>query len=355
MQIWILRILLIPFALIYALGVVIRLGLYKYKIYQRISFSFPVISVGNLSVGGTGKTPHVEYLIWNLMPYLKLGVLSRGYKRQTVGFKIVDPQSSVRDVGDEPLQYKLKFPNSSVAVAEQRVLGIPQLLKHNPEIQVVILDDAFQHLSIKPSINILLTAYQNPYYQDYLLPLGRLREFRQGYHRADIIIMTKCPHNLTIKEKKAIVDKLNPLPHQSVFFSYYHYRTPYHFLDSSTRLELTRNLHILLITAIANTDYLINYLSAQVAEVENIAFEDHHYFTKQEMAQIHNKFKLIPAANKYILTTEKDAVRLTEHRDFVQQENLPIFVLPIEANFIQNDSQPSFMDIIKEKLLEIKY
>lgn len=355
MQIWILRILLAPLALIYALGVGIRLWLYKYKVYNRIAFSFPVISVGNLSVGGTGKTPHVEYLAWQLNPYLKVGILSRGYKRTTVGFKIVESNTPVKEVGDEPLQYKLKFPFLAVAVAEQRALGIPQLLKYAPDLQLVILDDAFQHLGIKPSINILLTAYQNPFYQDYLLPLGRLREFRKGYQRADIIVITKCPKALSIQEQTAIKLRLKPLPHQEVFFSFYNYYQPYGFINNNERLVLDAQTHILLLTALAGTDYLLEYLSSQVQEVENLAFEDHHYFSKSELAQIQTRFNQIPSTKKYILTTEKDAVRLTEHLDFVRQENLPIFVLPIEVGFLDSTSGGSIMDVLKTKLLEIKY
>lgn len=355
MGVWLLRIFLLPLAILYAAGVSIRLWLYKLNIYHRISFSFPVISVGNLAVGGTGKTPHVEYLAWQLKNYLQVGILSRGYKRSTVGFKVVEPNTPVREVGDEPLQYKLKFPDLAVAVAEQRALGIPLLLKYAPDTQIVILDDAFQHLGVKPAINILLTSFQNPYFQDFILPLGRLREFRQGYTRADIIVVTKCPENLSIMEQNEIITKIKPLPHQKVFFSYYKYYQPYNFLNSQHRIELSRTMHILLLSAIANTDYLADYLAEQVGEVENIAFEDHHYFSNHELAQIHNRFLQIPTAEKVIITTEKDAVRLTEHLDFVRSENLPIFVLPIEVEFITSPSDHTFLEVIQSKLLDIKY
>lgn len=196
-QQWLIKILLAPFALLYGLTVLVRNGLYQIGFFKSIRFSFPVISIGNLSVGGTGKTPHIEYFIQHLQEYVRIGVLSRGYGRNTRGYRLVQTNDHAELSGDEPVQIKRKFPDTAVAVSENRALGIPQLLKTNPEVQLILLDDAYQHRAIRPALSILLTDYNRPYYQDFLLPVGRLREWRGGARRADAIVVTKCPLTLT--------------------------------------------------------------------------------------------------------------------------------------------------------------
>ena len=198
------KILLSPFSLLFGLGVSFRDFLYRKELLKGIEFNIPVISVGNLSIGGAGKTPHIEYLIRLLKDYVNIATLSRGYKRKTKGFMVVHPRNTAEQVGDEPLQFKRKFPDIEVAVAEDRSFAIPELLKWNAELQIVLLDDAFQHRSIKPGLNILLTQFNLPFTRDFLLPSGRLREWRSAYERADIIVVSKCPIDVSEEEKKRV-------------------------------------------------------------------------------------------------------------------------------------------------------
>ena len=268
--------LLSPLSLLYGLGVSFRNWTYERGIQKSISFSVPVISVGNLTVGGAGKTPHIEYLIRGLEPYLNIATLSRGYRRKSKGFIHVQPHMDANMVGDEPLQYARKFPNLTVTVAEERAFAIPEIMARKPDTQLVLLDDAFQHRTVKPGLNILLTTFDNPFTQDYLLPSGRLREWRSGYERADIIIVSKCPNDLDRATADALIEEIEPLPHQRVFFSYYDYAAPYYMLDHRYRLKMEENVSVLLISAIANTDYLLEHLHRQSPHVQTLDYEDHH-------------------------------------------------------------------------------
>ncbi len=348
-----LKILLSPLALLYGLGVWLRDFFYRRGLLQEVSFSIPVISIGNLSVGGTGKTPHIEYLVRLLKPYLQVGTLSRGYKRKTRGFLEVQPDHEAEDVGDEPLQFKRKFPDLAVAVAESRVLGIPELLKRHADLQVILLDDAFQHRSVKPGLNILLTEYSRPYTRDFLLPVGRLREMPAAAKRADVIVVTKCPANLRKEDAEAMISELNPLPHQQIFFSHYRYRAPYYLFDVNYTTGLPTDWDVLLITAIANEEYLLSYLAPHVGNIYTETFEDHHHFTPYEIARIRQKFEHLPGDKKFILTTEKDAMRLLKHRAYLLQERLPVFVLPVEVEFLF-DGSSAFDEIVKRFLLDFK-
>ena len=277
-QQFLVKLLLSPFSLLYSIGIGLRDLLYSIKFFKSISYNFPIISIGNLSVGGTGKTPHVEYLIKELQPYIRVGVLSRGYSRKTKGFFYVDPQSDASTVGDEPLQIKRKFPDSIVAVVENRALGIPQLLKSRPDLKVILLDDGFQHRPIKPGLNILLTDYNSMFTRDYLLPVGRLREFRSSYKRANFIIVTKTPKLLDEAKKQELINEIKPTPNQKIFFSYFSYLHPYNIWNPQNSIVLNKSLKIILISAIANTDYLLSYLENKVSFVRSFEFEDHHFF-----------------------------------------------------------------------------
>lgn len=341
-----------PFALLYGIGIYLRNLFYKIGILREVNFNLPIISVGNLTMGGTGKTPHVEYLIHWLSEYIKLAVLSRGYKRKTKGFREVALRSTAEETGDEPLQYKRKFPQSLVFVSESRVLGIPKMMSLNPDIQLILLDDAFQHRSVKPGINILLTEYRRLFTSDFLLPMGRLREWRNAYRRADIIIVTKCPESLGQNDKIQIRTKINPEVHQEVFFTTYRYRPLYHFLYPHIRINLQSNMHALVISAIANTEFLLEYLEAQVSSVKIMEYEDHHDFTSYEISQLKNQYEVIEEENRIIITTEKDAVRLEKHKEFLKKEQLPVFVLPAYVSFLEREND--FQEIIKEYLLEFK-
>lgn len=337
--------------MLYGIGVSVYQALFYSGFVKAVKFSFPVISIGNLSVGGTGKSPHIEYLIRLLKDYIHLGVLSRGYKRSTSGFLIVEPTHNAKEVGDEPGQMKNKFPDIAIAVSESRALGIPRLIRNFPDLNLILLDDAFQHLAVKPGLNILLTEFANPYTEDYLLPSGRLREWRFGAMRADVIIVTKCPEYLTESDFKSWRDKLQLRSHQSLFFSKIQYGIPYQIFQTGKQFLLNPGLHITLISAIAQSSYLVNYLSAQVASVTDYNFEDHHYFNESELLALLTKHNQLSHDNKMILTTEKDATRLILFKEFFQQRGIEVYAIPIEVNFYQ---QELFDQFIKSYLLEFK-
>jgi len=352
-QYWLTRILLSPFSLLYAVGIALRNSLYDTKLLRSISFSVPVISVGNLSIGGAGKTPHVEYLIEILAPYINVAVLSRGYKRKSKGFRIINTQDQVSDSGDEPLQYKRKYQDIAVAVSESRATGIPELIKFFPAAQCVLLDDAFQHRSVQPGLNILLTEYELPYTQDYLLPVGRLRETRSGAQRADVIVISKCPATISSELRAEMVKAIAPQGHQIVLFSKYKYFRPYALFSPSERITLNEDTVVLLLCAIAASEYLESYISEQVSEVITYKFEDHHYFTDRDLSTLQRSFDNRTEQTKIILTTEKDSVRLWEHRSFIQQHRLPIYVLPIKVDFMDHDGD-IFDKLVKDYLLNMK-
>jgi tetraacyldisaccharide 4'-kinase len=350
---WIFKLLLFPFSLLYGAIVSIRNGLYDRGVFRSASFALPTIGIGNLSVGGTGKTPHVEYLITLLKDYVQVAVLSRGYKRKTNGFLMVDTMMSAYDCGDEPLQFKRKYPYVHVAVSESRMLGVPRLLGAAPDTQVVLLDDVFQHRSVQPYINILLTEYSRPYFKDTLLPSGRLREWRSGSARADGIIITKCPADLQAEQRQNFLEAMEPEPGQEVFFSQYQYGYPYYMYNPAQRLQLVKGHNVLLLTAIAHTDYLLSYVEPRVNFVRNIAFEDHKDFSNYDLAQIKKVFDNMEMPYKFILTTEKDAVRLDRHREFLIQHRIPVFVLPVRVQFLFDDGA-RFDSWIQNRLLEFK-
>lgn len=349
----ILKVLLLPFSLVYGFFSMMNNMFYDSGLLSSIKFTLPVINIGNLTVGGTGKTPHIEYLINILKPYIKLAVLSRGYKRKTKGFKTVELNDTVQSVGDEPLLFKRKYRDLDIFVSENRVEGVSQLVMEKPEIQTVLLDDAFQHRGINPALNILLTEYEYPFFNDFYLPTGRLREWRSGYKRANIIIVSKCPENITETDKKEFIKKLNLTSKQKVFFSYYKYFNPYYLYDANQRINLTSEISILLISAIASTSYLNTYLESKVGDFHSLEFTDHHEFSFDEMEHIKRIFDSLNNTNKFILTTEKDAMRLNNHRDFILKNKLPVFVLPISVDFLFNE-KTEFDKTIKSFLLEFK-
>jgi tetraacyldisaccharide 4'-kinase len=323
------------------------------KIVIPIKFTIPVINIGNLTVGGTGKTPHIEYLINLLNPYIKLAVLSRGYKRKTKGFRRVEKTDDVKNAGDEPLLFKRKYNDLNVFVSENRVEGISQMLMKIPDIQTVLLDDAFQHRSIDPALNILLTEYDYPFFNDFYLPSGRLREWRTGYKRADIIIVTKCPVDITEKDKENFISKIKLQKKQKIFFSYYKYFHPYFLYNSQQRIELKPETEVLLISALASTSYLIQYLESKVDNLHSLEFTDHHQFNYDDMENFKKIFDGLKSKNKIILTTEKDAMRLDMHRKFILDNKLPVFVLPVAVDFLF-DQKYEFDELIKLFLLNFK-
>lgn len=310
-----------------------RNGLYTSGILKSAKFNIPVIGVGNLTVGGAGKTPHVEYLIRLLSSYLSVATLSKGYKRKSRGFRMVNKNDTALTVGDEPLQYYLKYRNARVAVSESRSVGIPILLNQYPDTQVILLDDSYQHRSVDPGLNILLTEYSRPYVDDHLLPSGRLREWTSGADRADIIIVTKCPPDLRQDQGQLFREKLNLQSHQRLFFSKYIYGDLYNILDGHRR-SLSDLDEIILVSAIANEEYLMQHVTQQVDTVHPVSYEDHHLYSPHEVSLIHQQYEQLTTTRKAIVTTEKDATRLILHRDFIIEKKLPIYILPVQVSFL---------------------
>jgi tetraacyldisaccharide 4'-kinase len=346
----ILSVLLSPLSLLYGIGVSFRNMLYDGEILKPSVFSVPLIGVGNLSIGGAGKTPHIEYLIKILQPYINVATLSRGYNRNTSGFRFVVPSDTALTSGDEPLMYARKFEGMPVAVCENRAIAVPQMIQRYPQIQTILLDDAFQHRSVQPFINILLTQYELPYNNDFLMPSGRLREWRSSYKRADIIIVTKCPNTLNLAEKEEMVKSLNLKSNQKVFFSKYKYSDIYHFYNPTYRMKISNDHDIIMISAIANTNYLVQYLEETAKSFTNLQYTDHHNFDSDDIGAIIQTFKQKNTKVKYILTTEKDAVRLLLFRDRLYENEIPIFVLPIEVEILF-DEKEQFDQLIKTKLM----
>ncbi len=347
------KILLAPFSLLYGLGVAIHDLLYRQEILRSTEFSVPVIGVGNLSVGGSGKTPHVEYLANFLRTYIKVGILSRGYKRKTRGFLLLNENTTAIDAGDEPMQYFRKYSDVAVAVAENRSYGIINLMGNHPGLQCILLDDSLQHRAVQAGFSILLTEYSLPFTRDYLLPSGRLREWRSGYQRADTIIISKCPPVLSAENRQNMIEEIKPYPHQKVFFSYYEYLPPYRFQYPSLSTQLTMGTDVLLISAIANTDYLLDYLRQKVNTIRTLEFPDHYFFEKTDIGTLKNEYERLNSRNKIILTTEKDAIRLELHLNLLRDYQLPIFVLPLRIRFHDNDEE-EFQDTIADYLLSVK-
>ncbi len=349
----VIRVLLSPFALLY--GIIISFVNFSYDVglLKASKFSIPVIGVGNLSIGGAGKTPHIEYMIEMLKDYINVATLSRGYKRETKGFRLVQPNDTALTAGDEPLQYRRKYPDIVVAVSESRAYAIPQIIQQYPQTQTILLDDSFQHRSVQPGLNILLSAYDTLFTEDYLLPAGRLREWRSGYQRADIIIVTKCPENVSIAEKEKLIQDIQPKTHQKVFFSYYQYGYPYYFYDNTQRISLDKELNVILLSAIANTEYLLQFLDKTVATIHEIEYADHHVFDRHDLEKIIRVYQNMGEGRKIILTTEKDAMRLEMHKDLLKNHNIPVFVLPAQVKF-HFDEAKEFDTIVKDFLLKFE-
>jgi tetraacyldisaccharide 4'-kinase len=336
------RILLLPFAFIYGAIVSIRNWMYNKNIYRSATFGLPLICIGNLSVGGTGKSPMVELLIKQLRNHFKVAVLSRGYKRKTKGYALASDSTTAIDIGDEPMQFYRKFPQIPIAVGEERIEAIPQLLHDRPETEVVILDDAFQHRAIKAGLNILLTDCNNLFTRDFYLPTGDLRDARSSYKRAQVIVVTKCPASLSGEEKTAIKREIEPLIFQKIFFTTISYGTPYHIVSKEIT-HIDEDTDILLITGIANPRPLKKYLEERIHTYYMMHYSDHHIFTLDDWKDIQKRFKGIEAGKKIIVTTEKDAMRLMKYEQ--ELKNMPFYVIPIEHQFLFDEEQ-EFTDIV---------
>lgn len=338
--------LLYPFALLYALVLLLRNKAYDWGLLKSKQFDVPVISVGNLSMGGTGKTPHVEYLIKLLKGDRKPVVISRGYKRKSRGFVMAAPGSTSVDIGDEPLQIHRKFPEITVAVDGNRVRGINRLLQERPATDVILLDDAFQHRAVKPGLSILLTDFHNLYAEDFPVPVGTLREFRSGAHRADIIIVTKSGRTLSPITVRRITDLLKPRPHQQLFFSYISYGSLTPLPGSSAQLPAEKVSSVLLFAGIANIYPLQDHVVSLSNYQEIMEFGDHHRYTEKDYQKIRKGFENLFIKNKIIITTEKDAMRIAIPQIPELLADLPVFYIPIEIK-IHTEFRKNFNEQIR--------
>ena len=332
---------LLPLAFLYKAIVNLRNRCFDYGILKSQSFPIPVISVGNISVGGTGKTPHTEYLIRLLHEKFNVAVLSRGYKRKSKGFVLATTESTAKEIGDEPAQMKSKFPDIHIAVDHNRCRGINLLTSSHicPAPEVIILDDAFQHRYVQPGLSILLIDYNRPIREDKLLPAGRLRESASEQRRADIIILTKCPNKLTRKECILLKKKIAPLPRQQVYFSTLTYGNLKALSNPETDFlpeNLLHNKHVLLVTGIASPQRLTDYLKQYTDKIFPLTFHDHHDFSMSDLSKIEDFFKRMPEGNRLILTTEKDAARLRDKTSLKEEIKSNIYIQPIETNFLED-------------------
>jgi tetraacyldisaccharide 4'-kinase len=334
-----LRVLLAPLALLYGLIIWVRNKLYDKKVYNTVEFDLPVIAIGNLTVGGTGKTPHIEYLIELLKENYHVATLSRGYGRKSRGYITVAPQLRADQVGDEPRQLKLRHPESQVVVCENRELAVPQILMEDPRTDVILMDDAFQHRAIEPGMSVLLTDFSHLYTRDYILPMGRLREPQSSAQRANVIIVTKCPSDLTDQQRQSVIQELAPLDHQKVFFSFMRYFSPYETFAPQNRVPLHKNIDVLLLAGIANPDELAEFLRKIVRSVSLRKYADHHRFDRYDLEDVRETYNNMEASNKIILTTEKDAMRLHQHREWIIRNNMPLYSLPVKTEFFPQDEE----------------
>ncbi|SEF64950.1 MULTISPECIES: tetraacyldisaccharide 4'-kinase [Parabacteroides] len=351
--------LLSPFAFLYGLGVRLRNQLFSWGLLPSEQYPIPVICVGNLSAGGTGKTPHTEYLVQLLSNQYKVAVLSRGYKRKTSGYILARPESTSAEIGDEPYQIKTKFPNILVAVDSNRRRGIQNLLAL-PEVgrpNVIILDDAFQHRYISPSLSIVLTDYNRLYYYDKLLPVGRLREPITSIRRADVVIVTKCNEGLKPIEFRIIEEDMKLMAHQWLFFTGIHYADIKPVFPSEampkTKDSIQKEDEILLLAGIASPVHFIKEAEKYSDKVTALTFADHHSFRKKDIKRIKAAFDKMTSAGKFILVTEKDAARLQNNPHLPEEWKKVLYCLPITIDFCTN-KQDVFNEMIKKHIITVQ-
>ena len=330
------RILLLPIALLYHIVLSIRHKLYDWHILKSKRFEKPVICVGNLNLGGTGKTPHTEYLIRLLKNDYRVATLSRGYGRRTKGFKLAETSSTYNDLGDEPLLYFKKYPGIQVAVDEDRVDGVTHLLGEQ-RVEVVLLDDAFQHRSISAGLNILLTEYQRLYMDDYLFPAGTLRDVRSAAKRADIIVISKAPKDLSEQEKQQITDTLNTSKNQKVFFSYLEHAALQPLNEAAKAFSPEEADGAFAFCGIGNPKPFVEELKKRYHAVDFLPFGDHHDYKEKDMKAVLDWFEKLDGEKKIIVTTEKDAARLTNSPYLCQFERTPLYDLPVTVRFHEEE------------------
>lgn len=344
------RKLLLPFAWLYGGVVNIRNWMYDRNIYKQYKFDIPVICVGNITVGGTGKTPHIEYLIELLSPHYKVGVLSRGYKRKSKGFCVVEVNTTAEEVGDEPLQIKRKYPHALVYVDKDRKSAIEKIMDNKAENRpdLILLDDGYQHRRVRPSLSILLVDSNRPIHEDRFLPAGNLRESFKGRHRASIVIVTKCKRDMSPIEFRICETNLDLFPFQKLYYSTFDYgdlKPVFQDIETETMpISCLNSKHILLVTGIAMPKPFKDFLTSNSVKVDSIEFPDHHHFDKEDIKSIENHFAKmdVDADNKIIITTEKDATRLRTIDNINENVKRNLYYVPIQVVFLKNKDKESF-------------
>jgi tetraacyldisaccharide 4'-kinase len=347
-----------PIAFAYEMGVRLRNQLFNWEILPSEEFAIPVISVGNLAVGGMGKTPHVEYLIRLLKDTYKVAVVSRGYKRQTKGYLLADDESAYPAIGDEPFQIKRKFPGILVAVDSDRRRGIHNLLNLPDEEKpdVILLDDAFQHRYVTPSLSIVLTDYNRLFYKDKILPVGRLREPSAGIRRADAVIVTKCAKDLKPIDYRIISDEMKLSAHQELYFTYITYGELTPLFPAAIppgRRQIKEGDNVLLLAGIAAPERFIEEVKRYTGKVVPMVYADHHHFTRKDIRKINNTFNQMDPADRYILTTEKDAARLLENPAIPEEWKEALYYLPITIDFRARNNQ-SFDRLVLNHIITVQ-
>lgn len=335
------QLILSPFSWLYGLGVRLRNHLYDIDYTKSHEFDLPIIAVGNLSVGGTGKSPMVEWLATWLQSNYNLAILSRGYGRKTRGFHIANKASNAKQLGDEPFQFYRKFGGRvSVAVGEERALAIPEILYHEPDTNLIILDDAFQHRKVKADAYILLTDFSYPFYEDYLMPSGRLREPKEGAIRADVVVVTKCPKDLSVEKRALIINEINKFTKKgtSVFFTTLSYGLPYPLFDISQSEMLNS---VIPVSGLANASAFNAYLKEKYHVAEYFNFRDHYEYKEIDIKRIS---EIARKKNASIVITEKDAAKWVEKDLSELAKELPVFVLPVRHQFLAEEA--SFKQIL---------
>lgn len=342
---------LYPASWIYGAGVWLRNKLFDWGIYKERSFDVPIICIGNITVGGTGKTPHTEYLIRLLQNHYQVAVLSRGYKRKSKGFVLAKETTSVSRIGDEPYQMKHKYPSIHMAVDADRCHGIEELCKESvaSDTDVILLDDAYQHRFVKPGLNILLVDYNRLIGEDVLLPAGRLREPASAKYRAKMVIITKCPKNMSPMDFRVINKQMDLYAFQQLYFTTLNYGKLHPLFNGGNSYALSSihpDVHILLVTGIASPKRLEDDLSAFNSHIHPLSFKDHHNFSASDIENIKRSFEKLPAGKRMIITTEKDAVRLKSNKQLDDSIKSYIYVLPIEISFLQGQEDSFNQNII---------
>lgn len=347
------KMLLLPCSKLYGMATYMRNKFFDWNLLRQHSFDVPVISVGNLAAGGTGKTPHVEYIVEAFCKSMKVAVLSRGYRRNTKGFIVAGATSTPRDIGDEAYQMYRKFGNKiTVAVCENRVEGITELIRIQPDIKLIVLDDAFQHRYVKPTVSVLISEYNRPLYEDHLLPYGNLRESPAGVRRADIVIVSKCPRKMKPYDFRQRINDYDLSPWQHLYFSHFEYGElrPV-FPDVATKVPylewLTEADTILAIAGIGNPKPFVRQVKSFKAKVKVDVFPDHHNFTRKDIDHIRARFESLRTTGKrIIITTEKDAVRLANNPYFPYEIKANTFFLPIKVDFDRYNDGPDILTVL---------